>query len=267
MSARALSGWQVLVTRPQGQAEPLLSAIRAAGGRPAHIPVLAIAALGADDADRTILLRARSLAQALERYQHVIFISTNAVQFGAPLLEAFWPQWPLGLQWHAIGAATAAALREHGMTVTAPDGSMDSDALLALPSLQQLSAQRVLIVRGVGGRDDLAVGLRARGAQVDYLECYHRQRPLGSADALAQWLAQRGERAALCVHSGESLHNLLALATGDTLRSLPLVVPGERVAALARQAGFSTIAAADNATTDAIVAALVGLARAADNNA
>ena len=70
---------------------------------------------------------------------------------------------------------------------------------------------------------------------------------------------QKNQFAALVVTSGEGLHNMLSLLSGDqqsTLREIPLVVPGQRVAKLAGDSGFRTVFTARNATDKAIIETL-----------
>jgi uroporphyrinogen-III synthase len=94
----------------------------------------------------------------------------------------------------AVGPGTARALQAHGLdSIITPDGQ-DSEALLALPQLADVAGKRVVIVRGVGGRALLADTLRARGAQVDFMECYRRMRPRADAGAAAGALARRRDR-------------------------------------------------------------------------
>ena len=113
----------------------------------------------------------------LDQYQHVIFISSNAVHFGMALIEDHWPQLPLGLTWYAIGGATAAKLEHFGIEAITPGSVMTSEGLLALSLLQNVRDQRVLIVKGQGGRDTLAQELTRRGALVEELPCYCRCLP------------------------------------------------------------------------------------------
>ena len=59
----------------------------------------------------------------------------------------------------------------------APDQGQDSEALMGLPRWQALlrtNHLRVLIWRGVGGREYLAQAIRDKGGRVDYLEFYRR---------------------------------------------------------------------------------------------
>jgi len=57
------------------------------------------------------------------------------------------------------------------------ENGANSEALLAMPELAQVNGQRFLIIRGQGGREELANVLRSRGASVDYLDVYKRVMP------------------------------------------------------------------------------------------
>jgi uroporphyrinogen-III synthase len=223
----------VLVTRPQQQAAALAQAVRQAGGAAVVFPALEIAAVPLREL-------AEPLAQ-LATADSVIFISPNAAQFGMAAMR----QLPSSAQCFAVGPGTAKALAERGVSgVMTPDGH-DSEALLALPQLNAVAGKRVLIVRGVGGRELLADTLRARGATVHYLEAYRRLRPQAdAAPLLAQW--HDGGIDAVTAASTETLHNLAALL-GDAGRPLllrtPLFVPHEKIAAAARQFGVARVIA------------------------
>lgn len=253
----------VLLTRPRGRAETLARAIEQAGGQVWQCPVMLIEPIDCLG-DEPLAQQLRQQILQLDQYQHVIFISTNAVDCGVAAIDGLWPQWPQGIQYYAIGAATAAALRQRGaagLPVYQASGAMDSETLLAAPPLQQLAGARVLIVRGVGGREHLAQSLRARGAQVDYAECYRRACPEQLPSAL-RGAVRRGEIDVVCVNSGETLENLCQLL-GETdsalVRGKTLLVPSARVADIARARGFTAIVIAQNAGDEALFAALQNL--------
>jgi uroporphyrinogen-III synthase len=137
---------------------------------------------------------------------------------------------------------------------------MNSEALMALPELQSLAGDKVLIVRGIGGREWLCQALLARGAEVDYLETYQRlksgtlppeiNRQLG-AGAIDFLLAASGETVTIIVELVEAgLHG--------ALMDIAIVVPGQRVADIARQAGFKWVIMAANAGDDAMIEAILG---------
>ncbi|MBB3048776.1 uroporphyrinogen-III synthase [Litorivivens lipolytica] len=251
----SLKDWRVLVTRPASRADSLLDALQRRGARTLHVPLLTIDALtGAD------LEPARQRVLELDRYDALIFISVNAVEHGAELIESLWPQWPARQRCFAIGAATAGALHARGLRVEGGDdlsaGAMNSEALLAHPALQTLEHQKIAIVRGAGGRETLADTLTARGAQVDYIECYRRSPPTVEPKHFLQQL-QEADINATIINSGESLENLTTLLPEQhPLFNKPVIVPSERVAAIAAKLGYAKAIPARNAGTDATVAAL-----------
>ena len=241
-----LAGRTVLVTRPAHQAAALVQLIEAAGGAAVAFPALAVEAVEASQLTDAL----SHLAEA----DMVIFISPNAAQFGMAAIGAL----PAAIRVFAVGPGTARALAAHGVAdVVTPDGQ-DSEALLALPALQDVAGKRVVIVRGVGGRPLLADTLGARGAQVHYLECYRRVCPQADAAPLrARW--QAGGIDAVTVASAEALHNLAALL-GETgaplLATTPLFAPHEKIAAAARRSGIAPVIATPGGD-DGLVAGLI----------
>ncbi|MFV0279031.1 MAG: uroporphyrinogen-III synthase, partial [Parahaliea sp.] len=235
-----------------GQADDLLVALEQRGLRARQLPLLALGPLAALDP------AGRAAVQELDSFGHVIFISTNAVRFALPWLEDFWPQWPLGLHWYAVGSGTARALAERGIDALQPGDDMNSEGLLRLPSLREVQGQRVLIVKGQGGRELLREELLRRGARASQLVCYRRQAlhlPAGElATRLAAWQVE-----VIMISSGEGLTGLLALlgqAEMDKWGRTTLLVPSPRVAEQAMAAGFSRVRVAANASDGAMLAAL-----------
>jgi uncharacterized protein HemX len=129
-------------------------------------------------------------------------------------------------------------LERHGFQdVLAPQQGADSEALLALPELQDVAGKRILIVRGEGGRELLADTLRARGAQAEYFECYRRVLPRAdTAPLISAW--DRGEVDAVTLSSSQALDHLVALLGAARLAAKPLFVNHARVAERAREAGI-----------------------------
>lgn len=258
VSEISLTGLQVLVTRPPSQATELIAALKGASAEPIAFPVMAIEAI--EEGDRSTAVQAiKRTVMDLDQYQHVIFISTNAVNCAFYWIEQYWPQMPVGIQYYAIGTATAKTLNNYGLESQAATGSMNSEALLALPSLQQLSGQKVVVFRGVGGREHLGDVMRQRGAQLEYSEVYRRKALKPPAGNLSQILKTH-KQLLLSVSSGETLENLLQLAKTDSVEELlktkPLLLPGQRVATLARQQGFQQVLIAENAGVAAFITEL-----------
>jgi len=225
---KKLQGLRVWVTRPEHQAEPLCKLIESNGGNAIRLPLLSIQPPGDRAAAQTMLARAAD-------FDWVIFTSINAVQQGVALA-------PEKLRWPArricIGPGTARALAAAGLGQgqTPEGGGSSSEDMLALPQLQNLRGQRVLIVKGEGGRDLLPRVLTSRGAQVEQAEVYRR---VPAEIKPKQLEALVSDIDAIIVTSGEALEHLAGLAAErSVLFSAQLVVPSKRVVQMAQDLGF-----------------------------
>jgi uroporphyrinogen-III synthase len=114
-----------------------------------------------------------------------------------------------------------------------------------------------LIVRGVGGRDTLAEACRTHLAEVDYAECYIRQRTQPSKADIVR-VASYNPSAVLC-QSGETLLNFNHIVNAQLWlkrQQILIVVPSQRVANLAYSLGFRhvkiSIGASDQAMCNAL---------------
>jgi uroporphyrinogen-III synthase len=226
-----LHGLGVLVTRPVHQAGHLCDLITAVGGRPIRFPTLAICDLSNSPAVDARLAR-------LADYHIAIFISPNAVHFGLAAIARHGGL-PAGIKLATVGNGSAVALQQSlgRPPDIVPLETFDSEALLAMPALQEVAGQRILILRGEGGRELLADTLRRRGATVEYAEVYRRERPAQSC-AGQEWLEKAD---IISITSSEALHNLVTMTPAPLhgrLLALPLVVISERTAQLASELGF-----------------------------
>lgn len=233
----ALAGVGVLITRPLGQAASLAARVEALGGTSVLFPAIEIAA-----PENHAELDAR--IARLPDFDLIVFISPSAVERAVPLFEAAHPGWAACCRIAAVGQGSLHALQRHGIErVMAPAHSAGAAGLLDLPELFAPPPRHVLIVRGIGGRDELAEQLRARGAQVEYAECYRRIRPdTDPGPLLSRW--QRGEIGAVIITSIEILDNLRAMlgALGaEHLRITPMFVHHPRIADAARRHGVETV--------------------------
>lgn len=250
--ALPLAGLSVAVTRPAGLHQSLLDHLRAAGAEATAIPLLAIVPV--DDPEAAS--RVQALLRDLPHCQHAIFISQNAAEQAMLALQRQGQAWPRGVQAWAVGTATADYLaREHGITAQAPADRMNSEGLLALPGLQAVGGQRVVVFRGLGGRETLATTLRQRGASVAYAELYRRTLPAGAAGQWQHWLDALGDRPAVaCLNSIETLKHLQAIDKAAATRdNLFLLVPGERVREAAARDGFTRLLVAPDALDTSIL--------------
>lgn len=247
-----LKGIGVLVTRPEHQARHLCQLIEAEGGAAVRYPAL-------DIKPRPDRAAVRAAVGPVDRYDLVVFVSANAVRHGADILEQ-----RRDVPVAAIGQATAAALNAAGYRVSLmPEDGADSESLLAMPQLAHLSGQRVLIVRGTGGRDLLLEAMTARGAQVQYAEVYTREAAYPSIERKAEIEAlwRQGGISVYTATSVELLEALVGIVTPrcrELMHSTALVTGSARVAEAAARLGLgSPILLADSPDDAALVGALV----------
>lgn len=231
-----LTGRHIVVTRPAEQAAHFAAAITAAGGIAVLFPVLTIEAIE----NKQPLL---DIAARLDAFDLAVFVSPNAVNHSLTALRALRP-WPARLRVATIGKSSERELARFGMTdVIAPVERFDSEALLALPELQDMSGKRVVIFRGNGGRELLGDTLMERGATLEYVSCYRRGIPRLDATPLLQAWA-RHELDAITMTSSEGLRNLFAMvgeAGRSWLQQTPLFVPHARIVEEARKLGMQHI--------------------------
>jgi uroporphyrinogen-III synthase len=245
-----LAGLKIVVTRPREQAASLARRIEQAGGHPILFPLLEISPPADEQAVRDTISH-------LAEFNLAVFISPNAVRYGMQAIRAAGPL-PAHLKIATVGQGSARALHELGVDqVIAPQDRYDSEALLALPELQRVQGWRVAIFRGDGGRELLGDTLRARGASVEYVECYRRSRPQQDATGL--------DRTAdvITVTSSEALGYLwemLDQAARGHFAALPLFVPHQRIADAAHQLGWRDVELATGGD-DGLVSGLIAWAK------
>lgn len=229
--ARPLKDVGILITRPVGQGEALQAKLEAKGAEVLHFPTIEIAPVArSPELERSL--------EPMDSYHYAIFISPNAVEYAAELVDL--SALPAKLKVAAIGPGTARALVARGRKpdILPRDGA-NSEALLRLKTLNKVSGKRILIVRGLGGRELLAETLEERGAYVDYAEVYRRNVPRIDQAELAQWF-RKGKVDAITVTSRDALLNLeRMLSPGLTpyFKSAQLVVPSARMVKLATALG------------------------------
>ena len=237
----------IAITRPADQAKKLAKLITSVGGTPILFPLIEITPL----ADYKIF---DAVISQIADYDWAIFISSNAVQNGMPRLIK--KGIPKNLKFAAIGPITAKELENFGATqVLTPQGRFDSEALLALPEMHTMKGKKVIIFRGVGGRDILAATLKVRGAEVTFAECYQRINPQADCNTLVQFYA-KNELHGIVVTSSEAMRYLLDLAENENwLKNTPIFVNHARIAAQALARGL-TVYIAETGGDDAMFESL-----------
>lgn len=246
-----LNGACVLVTRPMHQAENLSRLISEQGGMAIRFPTLEIMAIAETEQLTNTLAN-------FGGFQWLVFISANAVNFALKANGGKIGQLN-SMRFAAVGQATALTLKSAGLPVDlVPAQNYSSEALLAMPQWQRVSGQRFLIVRGEGGREELATTLRNRGAEVNYLDVYKRVIPnIDSSEVLG--LLKQQKLDAITITSGEALQNLLIMLDQhyhQLLFLVPLVVISDRIRQMAVDMGFKQIAVSVNPSDAAILEAV-----------
>jgi uroporphyrinogen-III synthase len=233
---RPLAQRGIVVTRPAAQAAGLARLIEERGGRPILFPVLEIV----DVPDRGPL---NALIDRLETFDIAIFISPNAAARAMSAIRAR-RELPQGLQIVAIGGGSARELERRGIrSVMVPQLRADSEAALELPVLSEVRGKRVVIFRGVGGRELLRETLSERGAIVEYGECYQRLRPKSDMGPLLEAWRGGAVDGVVCT-SSEGLQNLYDLLGSDgqaLLERTAVFVPHPRIAAAAAKLGLKHV--------------------------
>jgi uroporphyrinogen-III synthase len=231
---------QLLVTRPQAQADTWVRELRAHGVPAQALPLMEIEG-AAEPA-------ARDAWAALERYALLVFVSPNAVQ-------SFFALQPAGHVWPAhtlvgsTGPGTTQALRQAGVPAVCivepprEPAQFDSEALWQRLRERSWAQAQVLVVRGDGGREWLAEQLRAAGAQVSFVRAYQR--------VLPRWTD--GQKALLDQALATPRHTVWLLSSSQAVDHLRTLVPQgawgaaqawathERIAQAARNLGFGSV--------------------------
>jgi len=163
----------------------------------------------------------------------LIFISANAARLGVETIRRVAPDRLQQSQIMAIGKATAHELESRGIQPDlVPPSPYNSESLLAMPEMQDISGRRFIIIKGKGGRTYLMEQLRGRGGVVQEIDTYVRVKPQQSNAALRQ--LTESERVIVSITSVKGLHYLFEMASVEQAEWLKqhahFLVPGDRVA-------------------------------------
>jgi uroporphyrinogen-III synthase len=245
-SKASLKPLPVLVTRPASQAEEICPSLEALGCEVIRQPLLKIETVAETP-------KIKSQFMDIDLFDAVIAISRNAAEMGLSTMDQYWPQWPLGIDWIAIGPVTAEVMINAGLDVKMPADQFDSEGALNMPELTDVAGKKILIWRGVGGRETLASTLRERGAEVIYAELYQRLVPEYSE---GEWMQTLVQKPLLLVSSGQGLEAIASQQPKIAERVRGIIAPSRRVAELAGSLGFEKIQIAASAQDVDMLAAV-----------
>jgi len=233
----------VVITRPLAQAGSLAKAVAALGRTPVLLPLLEIAPL----ADQSGLQAALA---GLADYALVAFVSPNAIDAAFAHVE----QWPRQVALAVLGEGSRAALARHGLdagnaTILGPldPTRSDSENLLASLDLAALAGKKVLIVRCESGRELMADGFRAAGAEVSVVPAYRRSVPALSPELAARLRALLDGPNDWIITSSEALRGLFDLLRQldevlvEQMQQQHVIVPHARIAATAQALGLARV--------------------------
>jgi uroporphyrinogen-III synthase len=244
-----LSGLHILVTRPDPAGSELCQLIEAKGGSTYFFPTIAFAP------PPDLIACQRALAVIGEQ-DWLIFVSPQAVYHGVPVIRQHWLVLPPTVKLAAIGAGTQQALHQAGyQSVICPESAWNSEGLLALPDFDEVNGKKIMIIRGLAGRELIDKAFEHLGAQVTPLIVYQRTLPKVEANVPAELILAH-KISVIVSSSGDGVKNLtilLAAKTANKLFSIPLIVMSDRINTLAEDLGFQTIWVASNASHLAIL--------------
>lgn len=219
MGATTSSARVVINTRPIERAAPLSAALAASNHTVVELPLLTLQPRQASRHDEllmqrwlrgayavTVVVSPTAAAMAIAYWQQALQLNDTVADAdsAAKTIAAKSPP----SQIIAVGEATAAVLRKHGLTVAQPLIA-NNEGMLQMPLIAGLKASdQVLMWRGLGGRRLLVETLRQRAINVDSIAWYERIWPPASAPLYQQWLS----------------HYLLAQADSSQQKALAPVV-------------------------------------------
>lgn len=245
---------RVLVTRAAEQADELVAALRDVDLDPVLVPTIAVELEPAGgDLD--------GAARHIVSYAWVVVTSTNGARAILKAAERVFTPFEAS-RFAAIGSATRRALEVEGIDVDFQPSQSTSAAMAA--ELPLSPGDRVLVLRGNLADEELAVALRARGADVDDVVAYRTLEAPENSRALLRTAAAGGPIAAAVVTSGSTVRGLVALGRVESIdvRAIPAVCIGPGTADEARAAGFRILAVAPTPNSAALaVATAEALAR------
>jgi uroporphyrinogen-III synthase len=247
-----LQGCHVVSLRPVGDHETLRRAAAREGAR-----LLALSPWRIEPRDD--VTTHDQLGKALQA-SRVVFTSPSAVRAALALRPL---RTRRGQRWCAVGDGTALALRRAGIARVESPRQMDSEGLLDLPVLTDVRGSDIGLVTAPGGRDRIAAGLLGRGARILRADVYVRVPVAPSTAALARLRALR-RPPWLALSSGQALLQVLAQLPGparECLLRARVAAASERLATLAREAGFEDIRIAASARPHDLIAAMTGTIR------
>ncbi len=246
-----LDGKTIIVTRPTKQAASLAQALEQQGAQTHSIPLLEIMPSNLDKDLETQLI-------TIADTDVLICVLVNVVELGIKHCQALRMTLPDAII--AVGQSTAKVFADSGYenVITSTSGS-DSEALLSLDRLQNVTGNNIQLWRGGQGRKLLSDTLIERGAKIESIDLYQRQMPELSAVQMKQILSRDVD--IICVTSVSSLENLFQIVAHETdvFADKKLLLGSQRIYEKAVAMGVTPeqCLVATDPTTTAMIKALI----------
>jgi uroporphyrinogen III methyltransferase/synthase len=246
-----LFGRTVLVTRARAQASQLTEKLEALGARVVELPAIRLQPPAEGFAMIDLAIK------ELDSYDWLIFTSTNGVsRFFERLYKAGRDTRAVRQKVAAIGSATAAKLREHGIIADAVPQEYRAEGIIKALQGKLQPGERILIPRAKEAREILPDALREMGAVVNIAPVYETVAAEIDGGALAQRLAA-GEFDIVTFTSSSTVKNLVQILGGTAaLQQTSAACIGPVTAETCRQQGLEPALVAGEYTLDGLVKAI-----------
>lgn len=207
-----------LITRPENKNESLIKSIEEKGYEAFSFPLLNLQTLDVTSSQLSPLIDADKL----------IFISQDAVKS----LAALSPEISPNTTFFAVGDKTAQTISELFNKKAIVPKQQDSEGLLALKQLQQVDSQSIVLAKGKGGRPLIAQTLNKRGARLNAINLYLREKTDGKvSDWFQKWQHQKIDSIVLTSNAAvDVIFNDLTVKGIDWLQTCQFYLVSDRTA-------------------------------------
>ena len=234
---------KIFVTRPGASGQELVSELKNCGFETHALAVIKIESLS-------------DFPIPWDNYDKVIVTSAHAAQ-AIPEVERPPARIARKIQWLAVGTASAKAMEQtlSGAVEIPSPKQQSSEGLLELAALKCVEAQRILVLKGEGGRPLLQDTLKARGAEVSSRDLYRRVSQEVSEQSL-QWL-KSCNNALIIVTSLEIFERLQPILKTQENRCVRIqfLTSSQRIAQAIEDQGYRTTVC-QNASNQCLVASV-----------
>ena len=246
--------YTVIVTRPEPDHANLMQSLAALNHAVIHAPAF-------DLLSKQVDMTAAQKIELLEQASGLIVVSPMAARTA---LKVFSLEHLRDALFFAPGAATASVLEAKGLQVRVPVAHATSEAILALPELNQIEGQTFVLLKAAGGRELIAKTLEDRGASVVIIELYQRRACTLNQEFLHLLARLKSERSGFCtlISSGAAFDVLsaqLSKAQLDEWLKGWFIVSSARLAKHLKAAGVARLRVASSAADADMLAAFESL--------